>query len=314
VILVTGGAGFIGSHLVEALVRAGESVRVLDDLSTGQRSNLAAVEAEVDLCEGSITDVRALAGSLEGVRTVFHHAACPFVTQSIADPLPVHDANATGTLTVLEQAARAGVERLVFASSCSVYGDAVGSAPAHEGLREDPQSPYAAQKLLGEHYCRIFSRSLGLRCVILRYYNVFGPRQDASSAYSGVISIFCDKLIQGEIPTIYGDGRQTRDFVYVQNVVKANLLAGTVDVAGGATFNVATGKSVSLLDLYATLSDALGVHQSPRFEPARPGDVRHSVADVSRARESLGFEAQIDFETGLRQTVDWMRAQRKTGT
>lgn len=313
-ILVTGGAGFIGSHIVDALVRAGERVRVLDDLSTGHRENLKEVAGKVEFIEASITDAAAVGRAMRGVERVYHEAACPFVTRSIDEPLPVHEANATGTLTVLDRAAAAGVKRLVFASSCSVYGDEVGEAPGHEGLREAPQSPYAAQKLMGEHYARIFSRTTPLQCVSLRYYNVFGPRQDSSSAYSGVISIFCDRLLQGVAPVIYGDGHQTRDFVHVSNVVRANLLAGTADVPGGAVFNIASGRSVSLLELHAALARHLDVTLAPRHEPARVGDIRHSAASIRRAEKELGYRCEIDYETGLRDTLEWFRSRQTADT
>jgi UDP-glucose 4-epimerase len=309
VILVTGGAGFIGSHLCDALVARGERVRVLDDFSSGSEENLAAIRGRIDLVRGSITDRAVVASALERVSAVFHLAACPSVQRSFDEPAYCHAVNATGTLDVVVAAARAKVRRLVFASSCAVYGDA-GSDAAREDRALAPKSPYAAQKLLGEHYLRHYGTALGLETVALRFFNVYGPRQDPGSPYSGVISIFCERLLRGEPVTFHGDGRQTRDFVYVENVVRANLLAVEKDSAVGGVFNIACGASFTVSDLYERLAGILGFTAPPKHEPPRPGDVKHSSAAIEQARERLGFEASIDYQVGLERTARWFRAQR----
>ena len=307
--LVTGGAGFIGSHLVDALVRAGEPVRVLDDLSSGREENLAASLAKVELVRGSVADAATVRRAMAGVRRVFHLAARPSVQKSFEEPELAHEVNAGGTMRVAVEAARAGVERLIFAGSCAVYGDA-GAGPAVEEQRLDPKSPYAAQKLLGEHYCRLLGAGRGLRAVVLRFFNVYGPRQDPGSPYSGVISVFCEKLLRNEPLLIFGDGKQTRDFVCVDDVVQALTRAAAADVASGATFNVASGRSRSLLDLVAALAAATGAKASPEFAPARVGDIVHSTADIARARRDLGYDPAVRFEEGLARTVAWYRDRR----
>ncbi len=307
-ILVTGGAGFIGSHLVCALVRQRRAVRVLDDFSTGKEHNLASVIDQIEVVHGSVVDPRVVEQAMKGVRLVYHEAARPSVVLSFEQPALVHEVNATGTLNVLEAARRAKVERLVLASSSSVYGDPEVN-PSTEEFREDPKSPYAAQKLISEHYCRIYAASHGLSTVVLRYYNVFGPRQDPLSPYSGVISIFCDRMLRGQIPAIQGDGEQTRDFTYVDDVVSANLLAATAALEPGAVVNVATGRSISILHLFEVVARELGLEVRPRFLPARTGDIRHSVADISRAVQWLGYRPSVAFEAGLRATLDWARLE-----
>lgn len=313
-ILVTGGAGFIGSHLVEALVLRGDRVRVLDDLSSGDRHNLAALEGSVDFVEGSIGDPAVVRRSLKDVRVVLHHAAVPSVVRSFDEALAVHETNATGTLVVLEEAAAAGVERLVFAGSSAAYGDAAGEALGREDMREDPGSPYAAQKVLGEHYCQIFARHRGLHTVVLRYFNVFGPRQDPGSPYSGVISLFCTQLLRGEIPTIFGDGLQTRDFVAVEDVVQANLRAIEAEVAPGSCYNIAGGQSLTVLELYQRIARLVGVEEPPRFAPPRPGEIRHSRADIGRAQRELGYQPRADQDAALGRTVEWYRPRSEPGT
>jgi UDP-glucose 4-epimerase len=310
VILVTGGAGFIGSHLVDALVARGDRVRVLDDLSSGHEENLAAVRSKVDFVRGSVVDPATVARALAGVSKVFHLAACPSVPKSYAEPEFCHAVNATGTLQVVVAAARAKCARLVFASSCSVYGDA-GDTPANEDRPLAPKSPYAAQKLLGEHYLAHYGEAQRLATTSLRFFNVYGPRQDPSSPYSGVISIFCERLLRGAAPTLFGDGRQTRDFVFVGDVVDALLRASDSDAAAGAVVNVATGTSRTLLDLYRGLAKELGVTAPPRHGPARVGDIRHSAADVTRMRALLGAP-RVEFADGLARTLSWLRSQDAT--
>jgi UDP-glucose 4-epimerase len=308
--LVTGGAGFIGSHLVDALLRAGEPVRVLDDFSSGQSANLAAVQGKIEIVRGSVADAATVRRAVAGATRVFHLAARPSVVKSFEEPQAAHDVNATGTLHVVLEAARAGAKRLIFAGSCAVYGDA-GAGAAREDGRLDPKSPYAAQKLLGESYCRQLGTAAGLHTVVLRFFNVYGPRQDPGSPYSGVISVFCEKLLSGAAPTIFGDGRQTRDFVCVDDVVQALTKAAGADVARGAIFNIASGKSRSLLELHAALAAATGARLAPQFAPARVGDIVHSSADIAHAQRDLCYEPATRFEEGLARTVAWYRERRK---
>ena len=314
--LVTGGAGFIGSHLVEALIAAGERVRVLDDLSSGHEENLAAIRARIDFVRGSIVDPATVARALDGVTHVFHLAACPSVPRSFDEPEFCHAVNATGTLNVVVAAAKARCRRLVFASSCAIYGDA-GDESVRETRPPAPKSPYAAQKLLGEHYLASYGSAAGgnsgLETVALRFFNVYGARQDPGSPYSGVISIFCQKLRAGETATIHGDGEQTRDFVHVSDVVQALRLARDVPAAAdqrvGGVFNVATGRSRTLLELHATLARTLGRREPPRLGPPRTGDIVKSAADITRAKSLLGYSPRLDLEHGLAQTLDWMKEQ-----
>ena len=306
--LVTGAAGFIGSNIVEELVRRGERVRALDNLSTGKRSNIEPFLGNIDFVEGDITDSSVVAEAMQGVDYVLHQAALPSVPRSVADPLLSHEINATGTLKVLLAARDAGVKRLVFASSSSVYGDSP-TMPKHEGMPTQPRSPYAVNKLAGEEYTRIFASLYGLPTVALRYFNVFGPRQDPHSAYAAVIPAFIAAMLENRQPTIYGDGTQTRDFTYVSNVVHANLLACESSSADGMTLNVACGESFSLLDLVKQINRLLGTNVEPLFEPERKGDVKHSLAAIDQARERLGYAPQLSFEEGLARTVSYMRDQ-----
>ena len=303
--LVTGGAGFIGSHIVEALVAEGASVRVLDNLSTGHEENLAQVRDRIVFCRG---DVRK---ALQGCDHVLHQAALASVPRSMDDPAATHAANATGTLHVLDEARRMGVERVVLASSSSVYGD-TETLPKTETMPLAPISPYAASKCATEVYGHAWWRAFGLPVVTLRYFNVFGPRQDPNSPYAAVVPRFVSAMLAGRRPIIFGDGRQTRDFCYVDNVVRANLLALRAPQAPGRVLNVASGRRISLLDLVDHINRILGTSIAPRFEPPRPGDVRDSLADVSRARALLGYEAQVDVVEGLRRTVAWLRASHAT--
>jgi UDP-glucose 4-epimerase len=308
--LVTGGAGFIGSHVAAALSERGARVRVLDDLSTGYAENLEAVGGEVDFVRGSVADAGVLRRALEGVELVFHEAAIPSVPRSIDNPRETHDACVEGTFALLLAARDARVRRVVYAASSSAYGDQP-ALPKVETMAPDPLSPYAVAKLVGEYYCQVFTRAYGLETVALRYFNIFGPRQDPSSAYSGVISRFISALSSGETPVIYGDGGQTRDFTYVSNAVDANLLAAESAQAVGQTINVATGRQVSLnelLSILKTVTGRGGVRTEHR--DARVGDVRHSLADITRARTLLGYEPRVTLEEGLRRTLDWWKQSR----
>src|SRR6266542_3519070 len=284
--LVTGGAGFIGSHLTEALVRRGETVRVVDSLITGKRENLAHVGA-VDFVEGDLADAAVAASAVRGIDYVLHQAAIPSVPRSVQDPLTSNRANITASLSLLVAARDAGVKRLVYAGSSSAYGD-TPTLPKREDMPTNPLSPYALQKLVGEQYCQMFTRLYGFETVSIRYFNVFGPRQDPGSPYSGVISLFSAALLDGRRPTIYGDGEQTRDFTYVANVVDGVLKAAVAPAASGEAINVATAHSISLNQLFATLRTILGVQSEPIYADPRAGDVRDSLADLGKARRLLG--------------------------
>jgi len=302
--LVTGGAGFIGSHIVGALLNEGFRVRVIDSLATGRLSNLAHVDGRFEWLEGDLADFAVCRHAAEGVDCVFHHAAIPSVPRSVKEPLASHESGPTATINMLEAARLAGARRFVFAASSSAYGDTI-ELPKHEEMLPQPLSPYAAGKLAGEHYVRVYAQTMGLDGVSLRYFNIFGPRQDPSSPYSGVISIFIKRMSQGERPMIYGDGTQTRDFTYVANVVAANLAAlRRTGPLGGIVLNVGTGQRIRLLDLVAALNAILGKNLSAEFQPARPGDVRDSVASLDRIHRVLGYHPTVSFEDGLRRTVE----------
>lgn len=306
-IVVTGGAGFIGSHLVEALLEAGERVRVVDNLVTGHRKNLAPLEGRFEWLEGDLADFEVCRRAVEGADGVLHQAAIPSVPRSVREPLASHASGPTATLNILEAARQSGtVRRLVFAASSSAYGD-TETLPKHEGMFPRPLSPYAAGKLAGEHYVSVYAQTMGLDAVSLRYFNVFGPRQDPSSPYSGVISLFSRALAEGRRPLILGDGHQTRDFTYVANVVHANLLALRSErPLGGTVYNVGTGRRISLRELVDVLNAAVGTDLAPEFGPPREGDVRDSQADLTAIGAGLGYRPVIDFEEGIRRTVDWM--------
>ena len=306
--VVTGAAGFIGSNIVEELVRRGETVRAIDNLSTGYLRNLQPWLDKVEFIEGSVTDVALLRRAFDGVDYVLHQAAIPSVPRSVEEPMQSHEANATGTLNVLLAARDAGVKRVVFASSSSVYGDSP-TMPKREEMPTQPLSPYAVNKLAGEEYCKVFHRVYGLPAVALRYFNVFGPRQDPTSAYAAAIAAFASTMMAGKQPTVYGDGLQTRDFTYVSNVVDANLLACQTDAADGLALNIACGASISLLDLIAELNSLLGTNLEPLFAPERKGDVKHSLADIGPARARLGYEPRVGLREGLENTVRWMRGK-----
>ena len=301
--VVTGGAGFIGSHLVEALLAEGRPVRVVDNLATGYRANLVHLEGRYEWVEGDLASFDVARRAVEGAEYVFHQAAIPSVPRSVREPIESHEAGPTATLNVLEASRRAGVRRVMFAASSSAYGDAE-ELPKREDMLPRPLSPYAAAKLAGEHYVRVYARTMGLDGVSLRYFNVFGPRQDPSSPYSGVISAFVARMSRGERPTIYGDGTQTRDFTFVANVVAANLLAMKAEgPLMGEAYTVGTGARVSLLDLVAALNAILGTALEPEFLPARSGDVAHSLASLDRIASALGYRPTVGFEEGLRRTV-----------
>jgi UDP-glucose 4-epimerase len=305
--LVTGGAGFIGSHIVHALVARGDKVRVLDNLSTGKRTNLAAVAGDVEFIEGDLSDAPAVGRAVAGCEVVFHEAALASVPRSVEAPLDSHAACATGTLNVLDQARRAGVRRVVYAASSSAYGNQPTPRKKENDL-PSPLSPYAAAKLTGELYCEAFWHSYGLETVALRYFNVFGPRQDPRGPYAAVIPLFIKAIQEGDRPKIFGDGGQTRDFTYVENVVAANLKAAAAPrEAAGRVFNVGNGVAISLLDLLNELSRILGKKIEPIFLPERVGDVRDSLADITLARSVLGYEPIVDLPTGLVPTVEYYR-------
>ena len=304
--LVTGGAGFIGSHIAEALVARGDRVRVLDNLSTGHMANMAGFRERIEFMHADLLAASSVAKAVRGVDCVFHHAALASVPLSVERPLDVHAACATGTLILLDEARRAGVRRVVYAASSSAYGDQPGAVKRETDLPA-PLSPYAAAKLAGEMYCRAFTSTYGLETVALRYFNIFGPRQDPGSPYSAVIPLFISAMLKGEQPVIYGDGGQSRDFCFVSNVVQANLLAADAANVSGRVFNIASGKSTDLLTLLEILNRLLEMDVNPRHEPPRPGDVRESRADITEARRWLGYKPEVDFEDGLRRSIDYYK-------
>jgi nucleoside-diphosphate-sugar epimerase len=307
--LVTGGAGFIGSHMVEALRRRGDRVRVVDSLVTGKRSNLAHI-ADVEFLEGDLADQAIARQAVDGVEYVLHQAAIPSVPRSVEDPLTSNRANIDATLSLLVAARDAGVKRVVYAGSSSAYGNAA-ALPKQEDMATGPLSPYALQKLVGEQYMQMFTELYGLSTVTIRYFNVFGPRQDPSSAYSGVISLFIRYLVEGRAPTIHGDGEQTRDFTFVTNVVDGALRASQAGAqVSGKVINVATSSRISLNDLFRTIKGITGATVEPVYGPPRAGDVRDSLADITRARELLGYTPAVGLEEGLRQTVAWFMSTR----
>jgi len=306
VYVVTGGGGFIGSHIVEELLRRNETVKVIDNFSTGKRENIEPFEDDAEIIEADIADAKNLTPFLKGADYVIHQAAIPSVPKSIIDPVKSHHANVNGTLRLLDACRQTGVKRVVYASSSSLYGDSP-TLPKHEGMMPNPLSPYGAQKLFGEIYCQVFTRAYGLETVSLRYFNVFGPRQDASSQYSGVLALFIPAVLQGRRPKIYGDGLQSRDFTYVQNVVEANLLACQVPGAAGQVFNIACGDRITVNAMLQLINKITGKDITPVYEPPRPGDIKHSQADITHARERLGYQPNVSFEEGLRNTIEWYR-------
>ena len=303
--LVTGGAGFIGSHLSEELVRRGHRVRVADSLITGKRSNLDHIKG-IEFLEGDLANIDFAQTAVQGCDFVLHQAAIPSVPRSVKDPLTSNRANVDGTLNVLLASRDAGVKRLVFAASSSAYGD-TPTLPKHEKMPTNPLSPYALQKVIGEQYLQMFTRLYGLETVAIRYFNVFGPRQDPTSPYSGVISVFATALLEKRSPTIYGDGEQTRDFTYVANVVDGVLRACDAPGASGEVINVATGGRISLNELFREMKKIVAATVEPTYAASRQGDVRDSQADIRKAKEILGYEPTISFEDGLRRTIEWYR-------
>jgi UDP-glucose 4-epimerase len=305
--LVTGGAGFIGSHLVDALVAGGHKVRVLDNLGTGDWSNLDGARGRVELLKADITDIEPIHKATRGVDWVFHQAALASVPRSVADPLATHRACADGTLNVLLAARDAGVKRVIYAASSSAYGNSE-RLPKRESEPTSPLSPYAVAKLAGEHYCAAFTHVYGLETVALRYFNIFGPRQPPDSPYAAVIPLFIRAMLAGRGPTIHGDGLQSRDFTYIDNAVQANLLAATTPGVGGRVYNVACGQRYTLLDIVERINGLLGTQIRPVFSDPRPGDVRHSQADITRASADLHYAPKVDVEEGLKRCVEYYRS------
>ena len=302
--LVTGGAGFIGSNIAEELAKRGEDVVILDDLSTGCEENIEHIRSQITFIKGDIRDAGMVKKSLDGVEYVLHQAALASVPRSIKDPALVNDVNVRGTLILLEQSRLARVKRFVYAASSSAYGDSE-VLPKREDMVPRPLSPYAVSKLTGEHYCSVYTAVYGLPTVSLRYFNVFGPRQDPNSQYAAVIPIFISRLLRGEQPTIFGDGEQSRDFTFVENVVEANILAAHWRHAAGQSINIACGERYTLNELFEHIREIVGCDLKPIYTDPRPGDVRHSQADISIARELLKYSVSVPFERGLERTIDW---------
>jgi UDP-glucose 4-epimerase len=314
VALVTGGAGFIGSHIAAALIDRGVRVRIIDDLSTGHRENVAEIGGDVDFIQASLTDQKAVSRALRDVELVFHEAAIPSVPRSVAAPTETHEASVNATFSLLLAARDKKIRRLIYAASSSAYGDQP-ELPKREDMRPDPLSPYAVAKLVGEYYCQVFSRVYGLETVSLRYFNVFGPRQDPGSQYSGVISRFMDALLNGRQPVIYGDGQQSRDFTYISNVVDANLRAAESGSAVGQVINIANGERVTINEVFEMVKKLTGRGDvQAEYAPSRTGDVRDSLADLNLARSLLGYNPRVGLEEGLRLTIDWWTNSRFSRT
>ena len=308
--LVTGGCGFIGSHICEVLISAGHSVRVLDNLSSGRRENLKNIKGDLDFIEGDVLDSQILGRAMKGVEYVLHQAAIASVQVSIEEPILEQRVNSFGTLNVLETARKVGVRRVVFAASASAYGDG-SETPKSELMLPKPVSPYAISKVSGEYYCRYYSMQYGIESVCLRYFNVYGPRQDPASPYSGVISIFIREMLEGNRPVIFGDGLQTRDYVFVKDIALANILACEVERAEGQIYNIGSGKRADLLELIAKLNGILGTEIVPKKTAVRAGDIRESLADISLAQLELGYKPCTDLQLGLTLVVDWIRRDQK---
>ena len=312
-VLVTGGAGFIGSNLTEALLQREHFVRILDDFSTGKRENLIFDKAypSLEIIEGDIRDLNTCQKAVQGVEYVFHQGALPSVQLSVEDPGTSNAVNVGGTLNILLAAREKGVKRVMYAASSSIYGD-TPALPKHEEMPPHPLSPYALQKYIGEQYCRLFYQLYGLETVSLRYFNIFGPKQDPNSLYSAVIPKFIDALVQGRPPIIFGDGEQSRDFTYIENVVQANLLAMSAEHLHGEAINIACGKRISLNQLFNVLREILGSKQAPIYQEPRMGDVKHSLADIRKGKEIINYEPKVGIETGLKKTVDFFRGHKRS--
>lgn len=309
-VLVTGGAGFIGSNLADELIRQGSRVRIIDNLSTGFRENLDEISGDFEFIEGDLNDSDLLAKALQDIEIVFHQAALPSVPRSVADPVETHNACVNATFNLLVKSKDAGVRRVIYAASSSAYGDQP-TLPKVETMRPEPLSPYAAAKLMGEHYCSVFTRVYGLETIALRYFNVFGPRQNPASHYSGVISRFIDALMKGGRPVIYGDGEQSRDFTYISNVVNANIMAAQTNEGLGQVMNAANGERISLNELLSVLKEITGRSDAVAdFQPERKGDVKHSQADNALAVKCIGYEKIVGLEEGLSRTIDWWKSSR----
>jgi UDP-glucose 4-epimerase len=305
--LITGGGGFIGSHLAERLVKDGHAVRVLDNFSSGKRSNLEHIAGPLEIIEGDLRSAEDCRRACRQMEVIFHQAAVPSVPRSVEDPATSHAANVDGTFNLLVAARDAGCRRVVFAASSSAYGD-VPQLPKRENMAPTPLSPYAVNKLVGEYYCSVFSTCYGLETVSLRYFNVFGPRQDPKSQYAAAIPAFVTSILRGEPPIIYGDGEQTRDFTYIDNVVHANVLAATASGLKGQVLNIACGASVTVNNIIRQINALLGTSVKPCYEPERPGDVKHSLADIALAKEVIGYEPLVMFDTGLRRAIDFYKS------
>jgi UDP-glucose 4-epimerase len=304
--LVTGGAGFIGSNIIEELLKRGERVRVLDNFSTGRKENLSRFMSHIELIEGDLRNFESAKRAVDGVDYILHQAALPSVLRSVLDPAATNEANVSGTVNLLTAAKESSVKRVVYASSSSIYGD-MPTLPKIESMTPNPRSPYAVSKLAAEFYCRVFHSVYGLETVALRYFNIFGPRQDPNSQYAAAIPLFIRAMMKGEKPTIFGDGSQSRDFTYVANAVRANLLAARAPQASGRIFNIACGERYSLNELIKKLNWILGTEIDPIHAESRIGDIEHSLADISQARQILGYEPLINFEEGLSKTVEWYK-------
>lgn len=308
--LITGGAGFIGSHISEELIKRDHEVRIIDNFLTGKKENIASLLDKIELIEGDIKDLETCQRALEGVDFVLHQAALPSVPRSIKDPLATNENNIRGTLNVLLASREAKVKKVVFASSSSVYGDDT-HLPKIEGRQGSPLSPYALSKLVGEHYCRIFSQIYGLSTVFLRYFNIFGPRQDPFSQYAAVIPNFITKMLKGEKPIIFGDGEQSRDFTFVSNVVEANILASKAQDVSGEAFNIACGERTTVNSLANTINEVLNKNIDPVHDEPRPGDVKNSYAEISKARKMLKYEPLVPFNEGLKKTINWYQERNR---
>jgi nucleoside-diphosphate-sugar epimerase len=306
--LITGGGGFIGSNIVETLLKSGARVRILDNFSTGKRDNILPFKDRIEIVEGDVRSFHIVRDAVDGIDYVLHQAALPSVPRSIKDPITTDEVNVTGTLNILQAARDAGVRRLVFASSSSVYGD-LEVLPKTEEMLPKPLSPYAVSKLAGEKYCGVFTQIYGLETVALRYFNVFGPRQDPTSEYSAVIPKFVNAMLRGESPLIYGNGTQSRDFTFVENVVQANLLACKIKnfPVSGQVFNIACGKAVTLNDLVDTINQVLATNIKPEYTDKRPGEVLHSLANVGKANQFLDYEVKVDFKQGIKRVIDSLK-------